>query len=60
MVDLNQKPTPFKSSFMTTGDRSDIVLSSKDNPFGVYNADLYNLEYRAKKKREHLEKLKIM
>ena len=32
----------------------DITENSKDNPFGSYNADIYSMENRLKKKRDHL------
>ena len=49
-----------KPSFNSSSGRSKPELESKSNPFGNYNLEYFDMQYRLKKKQEHIDKLRIM
>ena len=60
MVDLKKRSEPDRPSFNSSSERGNLELMTKNNPFGSYNVDLFDIDYRIKKRQEHIEKLKIM
>jgi len=51
LSDLKQKYVPDRPSFNSSSDRSHLELNSQNNPFGTYNVDIFDMDYRMKKKQ---------
>ena len=51
LSDLKQKYVPDRPSFNSSSDRSHLELNSQNNPFGTYNVEIFDMDYRMKKKQ---------